>query len=366
MVVGCGALGNEVLKNLALMGIKNIVIIDFDKVEAGNLSRSVLFNETDNVIGKNKVEVAARALRKIDTDIKLTLIYGDIGTDVGLGLIKDVDVVIGCVDNRRARYCINRMCMRARKPWIDGGISQLEGMVRIFEPDKSCYACSLSSEHLLDLKKRFSCSGNISRSVQTESAPTTPVIASVIGAIQVQEALKLIQNKTEESTSLKTLSGKMFYYDGKHLTSGTATFEAFDDDCPVHEPWEPIIESSITANSTVKEAVTILQKLLGTETVSILLINDCFVDYIFDKETDKEYEVMLPGRKIEEFITDSPILNRKPVSAYYQNEIWSFSENSLYNGLTLNKIGVPSNDIIKVKCYDSDYNNYRYFYIRMQ
>ena len=44
MVIGCGAVGNEVVKNLVMMGIKNLTLIDFDNVETYNLSRSVLFN----------------------------------------------------------------------------------------------------------------------------------------------------------------------------------------------------------------------------------------------------------------------------------------------------------------------------------
>ena len=43
MVVGCGALGNEVLKNLVLLGVEHLVVVDFDVVEVGNLSRSVFF-----------------------------------------------------------------------------------------------------------------------------------------------------------------------------------------------------------------------------------------------------------------------------------------------------------------------------------
>ncbi len=45
MVIGAGALGNEVIKNLSLMGVGNLFIVDFDKVEAANLSRSILFRE---------------------------------------------------------------------------------------------------------------------------------------------------------------------------------------------------------------------------------------------------------------------------------------------------------------------------------
>ena len=47
MVVGAGALGNEVLKNLALFGVGNIYIVDFDTIEYTNLTRSVLFREAD-------------------------------------------------------------------------------------------------------------------------------------------------------------------------------------------------------------------------------------------------------------------------------------------------------------------------------
>ena len=57
MVVGAGALGNEVVKNLALMGIGSMYIVDFDKIEAANLSRSILFREKDG--GREKAQIAA-------------------------------------------------------------------------------------------------------------------------------------------------------------------------------------------------------------------------------------------------------------------------------------------------------------------
>ena len=59
LVIGAGALGNEVIKNLALMGVGNIFIIDFDKIEAANLSCSVLFRESDN--NRSKAEVVQHA-----------------------------------------------------------------------------------------------------------------------------------------------------------------------------------------------------------------------------------------------------------------------------------------------------------------
>lgn len=123
---------------------------------------------------------------------------GDIAYDVGLGWIRRTDVVIGCVDSRWARYCINRLCMRAGVPWVDGGISQLEGTVRVFAPGENCYACSLGPEGLDDLKRRMPCSGIIRQQEAAGHAPTTPVIASIVGAVQVQEALKIVHRQEME------------------------------------------------------------------------------------------------------------------------------------------------------------------------
>ncbi len=58
LVVGAGALGNEVIKNLALLGVGTTYLIDLDEIEASNLSRSVLFCAED--AGRPKAEVAAR------------------------------------------------------------------------------------------------------------------------------------------------------------------------------------------------------------------------------------------------------------------------------------------------------------------
>src|SRR5437763_8115987 len=84
LVVGAGALGNEILKNLALLGFRNIVIVDLDKIELSNLSRSVLYRESD--VGQYKSEAAAAAVRQLAPDVCVTALHGNITTELGLGL----------------------------------------------------------------------------------------------------------------------------------------------------------------------------------------------------------------------------------------------------------------------------------------
>ena len=95
-------------------------MIDLDDVEPSNLSRSVLFRAEDG--GQPKAEVAARAGRRDQPrGRRSSPIHGDVITDLGLGLFADVDVVIGCLDNREARLWVNRQCWKVGTPWVDAG-----------------------------------------------------------------------------------------------------------------------------------------------------------------------------------------------------------------------------------------------------
>src|SRR5215210_2962222 len=92
VVVGVGALGNEVLKNLALLGVGNIFIADLDNIEISNLSRSILFRARDQ--GRPKAQVAAEAIRDVYPDAKVQWFHGDVIHDLGLGVFHWADLVI--------------------------------------------------------------------------------------------------------------------------------------------------------------------------------------------------------------------------------------------------------------------------------
>lgn len=355
MVVGCGALGNEVLKNLVLLGVEHIVVVDFDVVETGNLSRSVFFSKADADAHRLKVEVIAERLKAINPAAEIQAICGDVAYDVGLSLIRRMDVVIGCVDNRWARYCINRLCMRAGVPWVDGGIEELEGTARVFMPGKNCYACNLGPEGLRDMAKRMSCTGVIRRHEQVGSAPTTSLMASIIGAVQVQEAMKLIHQEALEQGTFTSLCGKMFYYDGQHLTTKLLDFQAYDDDCAVHECWTPVRPLGLSRQSSVSETLRLLSQTLGAQSVTIYVENDCFVDYVTERANDRRTEVMCPGHAVEAFVEADSTLRGIPFSGLYQHEYREIGADFPYGELTLAQLGFPSLDILHVGADGQDY-----------
>ena len=226
LVVGAGALGNEVIKNLALLGVGNLIILDRDTIEQSNLSRSVLFNSGDE--GKPKASAAANAAARIYPQINAIGRSANVLSDIGLGYFRWADVVVGALDNREARVFVNQACARVGRPWIDGGIDVLNGIVRGFAPPKTaCYECTMGQGDWDLLNKRRSCSLLARRAFAEGGTPTTPTTASVVGAIQAQEVIKHLHG-------LEVLVGRGFVFEGLSHNSFTVGYP-ISPDCPWHE-----------------------------------------------------------------------------------------------------------------------------------
>jgi len=216
LVVGAGALGNEVIKNLVLMGIGHLFIVDFDTIEAANLSRSPLFRESDS--GRKKAHVAAARAKELNPNTKVQYLHGDVTTNLGLGVLRRMDVLIGCLDNREARLAVNRFAYWMNKPWVDGAIQELLGLVRVFVPGEgACFECSLTEDARRDLAVRYSCPLLARQNVLLGKVPTTPTISSIIGAMQSQEALKILNGTSPDDIPVMRKSPNAFVFDYKVL-----------------------------------------------------------------------------------------------------------------------------------------------------
>ena len=259
MVIGAGALGNEVIKNLSLMGVGNLFIVDFDKIEAANLSRSVLFRETDN--NRSKAEVAAARAKSVNPQVHVQYLNGDVTTQLGLGIFRRMDAVIGCLDNREARLAVNRFCYWMNKPWVDGAIQELLGLVRVFVPGQgACYECTLTEQALRDLSMRYSCPLLARQNILLGKVPTTPTIASIIGAMQSQEALKLIHDLPVEP-------GKVTHFNGMVNEMHTTAYTARDD-CESHWTYGEITELPARAErTTLADLLRIARADLGPDAI---------------------------------------------------------------------------------------------------
>ncbi|BBO34369.1 ThiF family adenylyltransferase [Lacipirellula parvula] len=246
LVIGAGALGNEIIKNLALLGVGHILVVDFDQIEHSNLSRSVLYRESD--CGRRKADAAAERAKEIYPQLRIEPLHANVVYDLGLGPYRWADVILGGLDNREARVAINRAAAKVGKPWIDGAIERLDGVARVFDPAIGpCYECTMSEVDWKMLEARRSCALLTRSEMEQGKTPTTPTTSSVIAGIQVQEAVKLLHG-------LETLSGQGFVFDGTYHQSYLVNYTRLDD-CPSHEALEPVIAMPWSVGRTTPREV---------------------------------------------------------------------------------------------------------------
>lgn len=235
LVVGAGALSNETLKNLALLGVGNLFIVDLDLIECSNLSRSVLFTEHD--VGRSKAVVAAEAVRRIYPDVAVQHLHGNAVYDLGLGVFHWAQIVIGGLDNREARLEISRNCWKTTTPWVDGGIEGLDGQMRLFvPPDDPCYECTMSEADWKLLEARRSCALLSRGEMQAGKVPTTSTVSSVIAGLQCQEAVKWLHGRSEfagKGLVFKGLTNE-FYEVVYQRKKGCYGHEALGELVPLH------------------------------------------------------------------------------------------------------------------------------------
>lgn len=265
LVVGAGALGNEVLKNLALLGVGHVMVIDYDDIEDSNLTRSVLYRSRDN--GRFKVEAAADAVRDINPDVHIEPVVGNILTDVGLGVFAECDVVLGCLDNREARLWVNRCCWKVGTPWVDGGIQVVSGVLRTFTPpDSACYECGMSEIDYKLINLKYSCPLLRREDIQQGKTPTAPTVASIVGGLQVQEALKLVHGLPVHGGSSLFLAGETNAF---HQTNYQRR-----EDCLSHDVWPAPEPLALGNEATVGQLFDLARPRLGEGPLSLHLERD--------------------------------------------------------------------------------------------
>ncbi|MFZ4545535.1 MAG: HesA/MoeB/ThiF family protein, partial [Saprospiraceae bacterium] len=195
LVVGAGGLGCPVLQYLAAAGVGNIGIIDFDLVDASNLQRQVLYDETD--IGKPKAEVAVEKLRRQNSLINIHS-HGDRLTTHNVeSFFCAADIIIDCTDNFSARYLISDACTLLKKPMVYGSIYRFQGQVSVFNlhDDGPTYRCLFPEPPAPEAILNCSEIGVLG------------VLPGIIGVIQATEVIKIICGIGD------VLSGNVLYFD---------------------------------------------------------------------------------------------------------------------------------------------------------
>ena len=216
LVVGAGGLGCPALLYLAAAGVGKLGIVDFDRVEATNLQRQILFAEDD--VGKLKAAVAAQKLKAMNSFIEAEAIPVRFGADNALEILSRYDVIVDGSDNFPTRYLVNDACVMAGKPLVYGAIYTFQGQVSVFNLQGGpTYRCLFAQPP------------------KPEDAPNCSeigvlgVLPGIIGTVQACEAIKVITGVGEP------LSGKLLMWDALTMKQQIVGFSRNPDLSPVTE-----------------------------------------------------------------------------------------------------------------------------------
>ncbi|MFX1497311.1 MAG: ThiF family adenylyltransferase [Promethearchaeota archaeon] len=239
MVIGAGATGNEVVKNLALVGVGKIFLIDFDFIQTSNLSRCVLFNPKAAKDREYKADVIKDVCRDLNPDVEVVSIKKDLNS-IDKTLYSKCNVICSCLDNLEARIEANNYAYYNRIPFVDSGIDEFFGSVQAVYSEvenSACLQCGISEKDLDLMWKKFSCTGE---EIKSEEGETTRKIAtivtttSIISGIQSQQVLKFLlgmnyykEDKKWNPYIGEPLVGKQLIYNG--LTNSFSIIDKLKD-----------------------------------------------------------------------------------------------------------------------------------------
>jgi molybdopterin/thiamine biosynthesis adenylyltransferase len=211
LVVGAGAIGNEVCKNLVLSGYKNIDIVDMDRIERSNLNRCLFFTDSDAEEKKLKSDVVSEKLKLLSEDLNINS-YSKKIQELPEDFLPSHDIVFGCLDNIAARLHVNAFCYHNKIPYIDGATDGFLGKVQVvIPPETPCLECTMNKTHMKVMEKRFSCTGREVTFFE-DKLPAEITTTSIIASVQVREGLKVTCEKKD------MLIKGIFYYNGEKNT----------------------------------------------------------------------------------------------------------------------------------------------------
>jgi adenylyltransferase/sulfurtransferase len=194
LIVGAGGLGSPAALYLAAAGVGRLGIVDFDRVDASNLQRQVLYTTRD--VGEPKLAVAAARLNALNPDVLVQLHPHKLEAANARAIIAGYDVVLDGTDTFPSRYLTSDLCVWLGKPLVYGSVMKFEGQVAVFDARRGpCYRCLFAEPPPPDLAPNCAEAGVLG------------VLPGVIGLLQATEALKLLVGIGEP------LIGRLLVYD---------------------------------------------------------------------------------------------------------------------------------------------------------
>jgi len=183
LVIGAGGLGSPALLYLAAAGVGTLGIVEFDEVDESNLQRQILHGQSD--IGRPKAESARDRVAEVNPYVDVVVHNERLGNDNVMAIFEPYDLIVDGTDNFATRYLVNDAAVLLGKPYVWGSIFRFDGQASVFWAaapggTSPCYRCLYPVPPPPGMVPSCAEGGVLG------------VLCASIGAIQVNEAIKLI------------------------------------------------------------------------------------------------------------------------------------------------------------------------------
>lgn len=206
IVFGVGAVGGNIAVELAMAGVGNIVLYDFDKVEISDASRHIYYR--DEYIGLEKTEALSCEIKRINKNVNVQIVKESMKPDTDVeGLIKDADFVVDTMDEPYIGYTaakISRICIKHKiAHYIAGGFdahlaSTGELIIPYVTPCVECYAGHFKEKlkgwkpKKHPVKTRYTEIGGLSSmSLFSSSYACIEILKYIAGLVTMEENFKI-------------------------------------------------------------------------------------------------------------------------------------------------------------------------------
>jgi molybdopterin/thiamine biosynthesis adenylyltransferase len=171
-----------------MKGIGRVTLVDRDTYEERNL---LVQNMDAADVGQPKALVQARRLRQVNPALCVLALPAAV-EDVPPGRLRS-DVILACVDSRRARQSINEVALHLGAPWIDAGVSVVDGSARLARvavyapgPEEACLECAWDETDYERLEQTYSCAGAHAAPPPTGAPAGLGALAAALQALECE------------------------------------------------------------------------------------------------------------------------------------------------------------------------------------
>lgn len=233
LVVGLGALGQNLTQNLALLGVGQLMLVDFDAFEGHNATRSPFFPTRAEVarLGPGKAAIVAHRAAQASTAAAPAVYYSaELIQVLGDGAVSWADIVVAAVDSMAARAWLAERCRLLARPMVEGGFSGPGFNLSVFSASAGavCYRCGRPERG-----SSMSCTMYARAAEEARIVPAIQTSAAVLGGYQAEQVVQLLHGRLDRL-------GQRSYGDVRRETLATARLSP-DDQCPgIHNP-EPVL-----------------------------------------------------------------------------------------------------------------------------